>query len=263
MLNAAEESDIVVRKNQRHLDENPGISAGQRRTATSLMRTYSGTGRAGGAAAGGLGPCRRLIRELLRQLGGPVPGAVPGAPRLRQRAGGLSVSCYAAGKIAAGPAGGLATDRLGPRTVTAASMAGSAVATVALAVVNGPGPVLATAALTGLVSQLHRPSTSAILAAEVPGPQRVKAFSVYQLGVSARTATGPAAGGLIAEHSFMILCILDAATSLAWAILAWRALPRSRASAAGTCPQPQAPHSLLGDRRLVRLPRWTYATRAG
>ncbi len=164
-----------------------------------------------------------------------------------------AVSCYAAGKIAAGPAGGLAADRLGPRAVTAASMAGSAVVTVALAVVNGPGPVLATAALTGLVSQLYRPATSAILAAEVPGPQRVKAFGVYQLGVSAGTAAGPAAGGLIAEHSFMILFILDAATSLVWAILAWRVLPGSRASAAGTGPPPHALHGLLGDRRLVRL----------
>jgi MFS family permease len=164
-----------------------------------------------------------------------------------------AVSCYAAGKIAAGLAGGRATDRLGPRAVTAASMAGSAVVTVALAVVSGPGPVLAVAALTGLVSQLYRPATSAILAAEVPGPQRVKAFGVYQLGVSAGTAAGPAAGGLIAEHSFMILFVLDAATSLAWAILAWRALPGSRARAAGICPQPQAHHSLLGNRRLVRL----------
>lgn len=164
-----------------------------------------------------------------------------------------AVSCYAAGKIAAGPVGGLATDRLGPRTVTAASMAGAAVVTVALALVNGPGPVLATAAVTGLVSQLYRPATSAIMAAAVPGPQRVKAFGVYQLGVSAGTAVGPAAGGLIAEHSFMLLLILDAATSLAWAILAWRALPGSQARAAGTGPQPQAPHSLLGDRRLVRV----------
>jgi MFS family permease len=164
-----------------------------------------------------------------------------------------AVGCYAAGKIAAGPAGGLATDRLGPRAVTAASMAGSAVVTVALAVVNGPGPILATAALTGLVSQMYRPATSAILAAEVPGPQRVKAFGAYQFGVSAGTAVGPAAGGLVAEHSFMILFVLDAATSLAWAILAWCALPDSRAGAGVICPRPQARPRLLSDRRLIRL----------
>jgi hypothetical protein len=59
----------------------------------------------------------------------------------------------------------------------------------------GPVLVLAAAALTGLVSQLYRPATSAILAAAVPGPQRVKALGVYQLGVSAGTRrAGESAG---------------------------------------------------------------------
>lgn len=164
-----------------------------------------------------------------------------------------AVSCYAAGKIAAGPVGGLATDRLGPRAVTVASMAGSALVTVALAAVTGPGPILAVAALTGLVSQLYRPATSAILAAEVLAPQRVKAFSVYQLGVSAGTTAGPAVGGLVAEHSYLILFGCDAATSLAWAILAWRVLPGGRAHAAEAGPRPQSPPGLLADRRLARL----------
>jgi MFS family permease len=125
-----------------------------------------------------------------------------------------AVSAYAAGKIAAGLAGGILTDRLGPRAVTAGSMAGSALATLTLAAVSGPALTLAAAALTGLVSELYRPATSAILAAEVPGPQRVRAFGVYQLGVSAGTAVGTAIGGLVAEHSFLILFAGDAATSL-------------------------------------------------
>lgn len=170
-----------------------------------------------------------------------------------------TVSAYAAGKLAAGPAGGLATDRLSPRAVTTASMAASAIATVALALAGGPVPILVTAAMTGLVSQLYRPATSAILAAEVPGPRRVKAFGVYQLGVSTGSTAGPAVGGLIAEHSFITLFIIDAATSLAWAILAWRTLPATQASPArpggrgGPGGQPQGPHRMLSDRRLVRL----------
>ena len=164
-----------------------------------------------------------------------------------------AVSAYAGGKIAAGPLGGRATDRLGPRACVAASMTGSAVTTVALAVVNGPGPILVTAALTGLVSQLYRPATSTMLAAAVPGPQRVKAFGVYQVGVSAGTTAGPAVGGPVAGHNFMILFILDAATSLAWALLAWRALPGARADSAATAAQLQARHRLLGNRRLARL----------
>jgi polyisoprenoid-binding protein YceI/predicted MFS family arabinose efflux permease len=164
-----------------------------------------------------------------------------------------AVSGYAAGKMAAGPAGGLLIDRLGARATTAASMAGSAPATLALAVVRGPVPTIVTAALTGLVSQLYRPATSAMLAA-VPGQQRVRAFSVYQLGVSAGAAAGPAIGGVVAEHSFLVLFSCDAATSLAWAVLAWRVPPGTLAAAAPGHPGPRALRtSVLRDRRLARL----------
>jgi MFS family permease len=165
-----------------------------------------------------------------------------------------AVSAYAAGKIAAGPLGGLLADRIGPRATTAGSMAGSAVATMALAAVNGLGLILVTAALTGLAAELYRPATSAILAAEVPGPRRVTAFGVYQLGVSAGEAAGPAIGGLVAEHTFLALFIADAVTSLCWAIVAWRTLPGTRAAPAAARAQPRAPrNSVLGNRRLLRL----------
>ena len=101
-----------------------------------------------------------------------------------------AVSAYAAGKMAAGPVGGLATDRLGPRVVTAASMVGSAAATA------GSGRGKRAAADPGHCcadrpgSQLYRPAASAILAADVPGQRRVQAFGVYQLGVNAAPLPG-------------------------------------------------------------------------
>lgn len=163
-----------------------------------------------------------------------------------------AVSAYAAGKIAAGPVGGLLTDRVGARAIIAGSMAGSAPATVALAVVGRPVLTMLLAGLTGLVTELYRPAVSAFLAA-VPGQRRVRAFGIYQLGVSAGTTAGPAVGGLIAEHSFLLLFAGDAATSLAWAILAWRLLPGGRAIPAEAGPQLRAHHGMLGDRRLARL----------
>lgn len=167
-----------------------------------------------------------------------------------------AVSAYAAGKIAAGLAGGVLTDRFGARVTTAGSMAGSAVATLALAAVSGPVLILVTAALTGLVTELYRPATSAILAAGVPARQRVRAFGVYQLGVSAGTAAGAAVGGLVAEHSFLILFVGDAATSLAWAIGAWRLLPRTRTAVpqAPARPKPRSSGpAIWRDRQLARL----------
>lgn len=163
-----------------------------------------------------------------------------------------AVSAYATGKIAAGPAGGLLTDRVGARATIVGSMAGSALATMALAVAGGPVPTTVTAALAGLVTELYRPAVSAFLVA-VPGPQRVRAFGLYQLGVSAGTTAGPAIGGLVAEHSFSVLFVGDATTSLAWAILAWRLLPGGRMLPSEADPQLRVHHGVLGDRRLARL----------
>ena len=133
-------------------------------------------------------------------------------------------------------------------------MAGSAVATAALAVVSGLGLIVAVATLTGLLAESYRPAVSALMTAAAPGPQRVEAFGVYQLGVNAGATAGPALGGLLAEHSYLILFACDAATSLIWACLAWRTLP---GVPAGPGPAPAPPRGvsggLLRDRRLLRL----------
>jgi MFS family permease len=165
-----------------------------------------------------------------------------------------AVSAYAAGKIAAGPLGGQLADRLGPRVTVVGSMAGSAVATAALAAVHGLGVIVAVAALTGLLAESYRPAVSALMTAAAPGPQRVQGFGVYQLGVNAGAAAGPAIGGVLAEHSYLVLFACDAATSLIWACLAWRTLPgitpgRDPAPAR----LPDAGGGLLRDRRLLRL----------
>lgn len=134
------------------------------------------------------------------------------------------------------------------------SMAGSAAATVALAAVRGLGPVMAVAALTGLAAESYRPAVSAILAAGVPGRQRVQAFGVYQVGASAGATAGPAIGGLVADHSFLVLFACDAATSLLWAVLALRTLPGIPAVPGPASPQPPGRRQhLLRDRRLLRL----------
>jgi hypothetical protein len=71
--------------------------------------------------------------------------------------------------------------------------------------------------------------------------------------VAAGTTAGPAVGGLVAEHSFLILFGCDAVTSLGWAVAAWLILPPRRTESDVTVRLSQPPHGLLGDRRLLHL----------
>lgn len=80
------------------------------------------------------------------------------------------------------------------------------------------------------------------------------AFSVYQLGVTAGTAAGLAIGGVVAEHSFLVLFVADAVTSAIWGVIAIITLTDTRTDR----PSPAAAdrparRTVLVDRRLLQV----------
>ncbi|MBO0885580.1 MAG: MFS transporter, partial [Mycobacterium sp.] len=88
----------------------------------------------------------------------------------------------------------------GPRACVAVSMFGSAGVMLALPEVRGLPGLLALSFLAGLLGELYRPSTSKLITQAAVGADRVTAFGVYQTGVSAGTAAGPAIAGFLAER---------------------------------------------------------------
>jgi MFS family permease len=167
---------------------------------------------------------------------------------------GIALAAYGLGKIAAAPTGGYLADRLGPRDTIVLSMLLSAAAMLALwqSVHVGPLPVYSAALLAGWASELYRPSISALIAASVElGPKQVRAFAVYQLGASIGLALGPAAGGLVATHSYAPLFIADAATSVVAAVVSLAALPGGRHVRVEV--RDSAVAAMLRDRAFVRF----------
>jgi MFS family permease len=81
------------------------------------------------------------------------------------------------------------------------------------------------ACAAGLMGELYRPASSALLADLVPAGQRVTAFAAYRMAFNAGWAFGPATAGLLAKTSFLLLFIGDAATSVLYGLVAWAALP--------------------------------------
>src|SRR6185436_7743248 len=63
------------------------------------------------------------------------------------------------------------------------------------------------------------------LADLVPSGQRLTAFAVYRMAINAGFTFGPAMAGLLAKHSFLLLFVGDACTSLLFGLVAWIALP--------------------------------------
>jgi MFS family permease len=138
---------------------------------------------------------------------------------------GLGLAAYGLGAIGAQAVGGLMADRLGRRNTIVFSMTGGAVLTLSLVWVTGLWPIVGVVLLLGFVGELYRPASSALIADLVAREARVAAFSAYRMGLNIGWAFGLALGGILAEHSFNLLFIGDAVTSLGFAVIAMRALP--------------------------------------
>lgn len=146
---------------------------------------------------------------------------------------GAAIGVYGCGHLAASLLGGHLADRIGRRHTIAASMFGSAAAMIALSQARGFPAIAVITFATGLLTELYRPASYALVADLVPHERRVTAYGVYRLAVNLGFAAGPATAGFLADHSFAVLFFGDAATSIAYGIIALIFLPhglRSRAN---------------------------------
>jgi MFS family permease len=138
---------------------------------------------------------------------------------------GAAIACYGLGGLVAQGAGGLIADRLGRRNTIALSMFGAATFTLILWQVRTLALIYPLMFLLASSAELYRPASGALIADLVPSEKRVTAFTLYRLAVNVGWACGLALGGILAERSFSLLFVGDAATSAAFGIIALIALP--------------------------------------
>lgn len=169
---------------------------------------------------------------LVNRLGGFV---VPFLAIYLTRVRGLSlatagaiVALWGAGSLASGPVGGILADRVGRRTTLLLGSTLGALSMVHLGVARAPAHVAVAAAMLGFFGDLSRPALQAAVADVVPPERRPRAYGLlywaYNLGFSIAATVG----GALVDVSFTLLFAADAATTLAFGAIVWRALPETR-----------------------------------
>jgi predicted MFS family arabinose efflux permease len=162
---------------------------------------------------------------------------------------GLAMMVYGAGAFVAGPVAGRLADRLGHAHVLRASLWSSGAAMGLVPLVESRLVLLPLIALWAALTQAFWPSAMALLVDAAPAGQRRAVYALHRLAVNLGMAVGPAAGGLIAHYSFRWVFWVDAATTLASAlILALFLRPKATAPASG-----KPGRSPWGDPRLAYL----------
>src|ERR671910_821465 len=164
---------------------------------------------------------------------------------------GVVLACLGAGAFASQPVGGYLADRVGRRATLVIGMVATAASFMLLAAVRDLALIAVAAALSGLAVDLYRPAVSAMIADLVAPEHRPRAFALLYWVINLGVAVAGVTGGLLAERSFWLLFVLDAATCLAFAVLIARKVPETRPprDPSRTAVYAQA----LGDRLLLGL----------
>jgi len=138
---------------------------------------------------------------------------------------GLAVGAYGIGHLIASFAGGHLADRIGRRNTIVLSMFGSAASMLTLSQARSYVSIVILTCITGALSELYRPASYALVGDLVGEEHRVTAFGIYRFAINLGFAAGPATAGFLADHSFTLLFIGDAATSIVYGFIALFALP--------------------------------------
>ena len=140
---------------------------------------------------------------------------------------GIALGSYGLGRIAAAFLGGYLADRIGRRNTVLVSMTLTSASMLLLSQAETLPGIAALTALASLTGEMYVPACTALLTDLTSPAQRLTVFSTYRMAFNAGWAFGPAVAAFIAAHSFTWLFIGDAITSLLFAAIAWRWLPRA------------------------------------
>jgi MFS family permease len=138
---------------------------------------------------------------------------------------GVVLTALMIGRISGSAAGGAAADRFGYRRAIIGSMAATAVLTAALVHVPNVWAGALVAGGAGLTAQMYRPAALAWVVELTPKDRQVIVFSVLRLTFNVGSTVGPVGAALLLTYSsYDALFYVDAATSLAFGVIAYVAL---------------------------------------
>lgn len=132
---------------------------------------------------------------------------------------GAVLGIFSVFRIASSIIGGALTDRFGRKRIILCGLVFSAISTLALGLVNSVTLLYPVSALVGLLSSIAGPAHQAMIADLLPEEKRAEGYGVLRVMMNLAWIVGPTIGGIIANHSYFALFVIDALFSTFVAVL--------------------------------------------
>ncbi|GGN15637.1 MFS family permease [Actinoplanes campanulatus] len=159
---------------------------------------------------------------------------------------GLVLGLYGVGGAIGTMTGGVLADRWGRRPTMLTAQFGASALMLALGFAHSYPRILAAAFALGLFAEAVRPAFSAMMVDIVPEADRVRAFSLNYWAINLGFALAAVCAGLAAQADYLLLFVVDSATTLFTALISLIFLAETRPARVGPRTHAAAPSGGLG-----------------
>jgi len=132
-----------------------------------------------------------------------------------QSQAGLVLGAYGVGGAVGTMTGGVLTDRWGRRPTLLTAQLGAATLMLALGFAEGFWQLVAGVLMLGLFAEGMRPAFQAMMIDVVPERDRIRAYSLNYWAINLGFASAAILAGFAAQFDYLLLFVVDAATTLA------------------------------------------------
>jgi MFS family permease len=165
---------------------------------------------------------------------------------------GLLLGIFSLAGLAGGMVGGALADRFGRRGLVIFGLIFSALGSVAMGFVTSLTAFYALAVVVGFLGEIAGPAHGAMVADMLPEEQRSEGYGVLRIVGNLAWIIGPTIGGLLALHSYTLLFITDAITSLITAAIVYRLIPETKPAPAEHAQGGSLLQTVVGYREVAR-----------
>ncbi|GAA3930335.1 MDR family MFS transporter [Actinoplanes auranticolor] len=154
-----------------------------------------------------------------------------------QSQAGLVLGAYGVGGAIGTMTGGVLADRWGRRPTLLTAQFGAAALMLALGFAEGFWQLAAGALLLGVFADGVRPAFQAMMIDIVPERDRIRAYSLNYWAINLGFASAAVLAGFAAQFDYLLLFVVDAATTLATAVISLIFLAETRPARTAARPQ--------------------------
>jgi len=126
--------------------------------------------------------------------------------------------------------GGALTDRLGRKGMIILGLVATSLSHLALGLATTVTLFFIFGFIAGIFTDIASPAYQAIVGDLLPEQKRPQGFGILRVAINLSAALGPAIGGFIAIHSYLVLFIVGAAISLVAAVVVFFIVPETHAA---------------------------------